>query len=266
MALVIAATLALTGPTARAAPSEADFQIDIGIATTFGTSAFPAVPNGGTATVASRDFLVGVRVRLIPAQSESATMRLELSDGLTWGADNPTATANCTGTTRTAECQTMPIRPDPAGDTEEHFGWNVVASRLGRFTVKAEIVAGSTPDPVLANNAASVAVIVAEFTGVGSGSVTAGGARITPARPKAGSIVSAAVRVLADGPPVRPTAVKCTGTLARSKLDGTPHAGRGTATCTYHPPRSAKGKTLRGTISFKVRTKGFMRRFSVRLG
>jgi hypothetical protein len=263
--LAVAAIGVLMASTAGAAPTDADFQVDIGIATTFGNSAFPAIPNGGTARVTSRNFLVGARVRLIPAQSASATMRLELSDGLGWGADNPAATANCTGTATTAECLTMPIRPDPAGDTEEHFGWNVVASQFGRYTVKAQIVGTSTPDPALSNNVASITVVVAEFTGGGSGSTTASAVKIRPTTPKAGSVVSATVRISADGPPVRPTALRCTGTLSGAKLASTRRAGFGAATCLYRPPSSARGKTLRGAISFSVRSQKFLRRFSTKL-
>jgi hypothetical protein len=264
--LAVATTCVLMASTAGAAPTNADFEVDIGIATTFGTSAFPAIANGGTATVTSRNFLVGVRVRLIPAQSASATMQLQLLDGLSWGADNPAATANCTGTTTTAECQTMPIRPDPAGDTEEHFGWNVVASHFGRYTVKAQIAGTSTPDPVLSNNVASVTVVVAEFTGVGGRSTTASTVKITPTKPKAGSLVSATVRIVADGPPIRPSALRCTGTLLGAKMVSTPRAGFGTATCLYRPPSSVRGKTLRGVISFSVRNQKFVRRFSTKLG
>jgi hypothetical protein len=263
--LAVAVTAAVIASPSAAAPADADFQVDIGIAMTFGQGPFPAIPNGGTATVYDLNFLAGVRVTLIPAQPESSTLRVELADGLSWGADKPATTANCTGTATTAECNTMPFRSDPAGDTEEHFGWNVVAAKLGRYTVKAAITGGSTPDPNLSNNSASVTVVVAKFS-VGGGATTASKAKVSPAHPTAGSLVSATVRIIAAGPPVRPRALRCTGNLGRAKLSGTPRARSGTATCLYRPPHSAKGKTLRGVVSFTVGSTKFARRFSVRLG
>lgn len=263
--LAVAVMAVLMASPAAAASGDADFQLDIGVTTTL-TPAFPAIPNGGTVTINSLNFLVGFRVRLIPAQPESATLRVVLSDGLSWGADKPATTANCTGTAMTAECNTMPIRSDPAGDTEEHFGWDVVAAKFGRYKVKAEITSGSAPDPNLANNSASVTVVVAKFSGGGSRAPSASVARLTPAHPKAGSLVSATVRISADGPPVRPQALRCTGTVGRAKLGGTPRAASGSATCLYRPPLSARGKALHGVISFTVRSTKFVRRFSARLG
>jgi hypothetical protein len=95
---------------------------------------------------------------------------------------------------------------------------------------------------------------------------TAGAVKLIPAKPKAGSLVSASVRVTAGGAPVRPTGIACAGTIGTAKLKGTGKATSGSATCSYRPPKSAKGKTLRGTVSFRARGTKFTRKFSARLG
>jgi hypothetical protein len=132
--------------------------------------------------------------------------------------------------------------------------------------VKAQITGTSMTDPALSNNVAAVTVVIEEFIGGGTRATTASTVEITPTKPKAGSLVSATVRIIADGPPIRPRALRCTGTLGGTRLGTTPRAGSGTATCLYRPPSSARGKTLRGAISFAVRSQKFTRRFSTKLG
>jgi hypothetical protein len=91
-----------------------------------------------------------------------------------------------------------------------------------------------------------------------------------PARPDAtpipaGSIVTASVRIVLGGMPVRPTRVTCTGTIGGVRVRGVPKATRGKASCTYRTSRAAKGKTLRGAVAFTARAKRYVRRFGVRL-
>jgi hypothetical protein len=64
---------------------------------------------------------------------------------------------------------------------------------------------------------------------------------------------------------VTPSRVRCTGTVAGSRIAGTPRAAAGRATCVYRPRASAKGKTLRGTITFRAGVTTVTRRFSTRL-
>ena len=133
--------------------------------------------------------------------------------------------------------------------------------------VRAEITQASTPDPNLANNSASVTVVVAPAPPSGGGTVkvAAGAARLSPAKPKAGGTVKATVRVTANGAPVRPSGLACKGTIGSAKAKATKKAAVGSATCSYRTPKSAKGKTLRGSVSFTARGKKFTKRFSAKL-
>lgn len=74
------------------------------------------------------------------------------------------------------------------------------------------------------------------------------------------------MRVTDGGAPVRPTAIACTGTIGSAKIKGTGKAASGTASCVYRTPKAAKGKTLKGTVSFTARGRKFTKRFSARLG
>jgi hypothetical protein len=93
----------------------------------------------------------------------------------------------------------------------------------------------------------------------------AGAARLAPAKPKAGAGVTASVRVTAGGMAVKPTKVACKGAIGKKKLKGKPRAAVGSAKCTYRTPRAAKGKRLKGSVSFTARGKRFTKRFAVKL-
>jgi hypothetical protein len=99
-------------------------------------------------------------------------------------------------------------------------------------------------------------------------------AAAAPARPaagdmsflvRAGAVVTASVRVTSAGAPVRPTGVRCAGSIGNAKVRGVPGATTGRASCTYRTPVDAKGKTLRGSILLTVRDKRYLRRFATRL-
>ena len=261
---VVVAVFAFAVP-ASAAPAGADLQLDLGVSTDL-TQNFPMVPNGGTVTVTQLDFVAGWLVSLINIDSGSAKVRFELANGLHFGADGPDAGELCTATANIANCDVPQLSPNPT-TSNWGIGWDVVADQPGSYLVRAEITAASTVDPVLTNNSASVTVVVRPSTG-GGGTVTvsAGAARVSPAKPKAGGVVSATVRVTANGAPVRPTGLACKATIGSRKLTGTKKAALGSAKCTYRTPKSAKGKTLRGSISFTARGKKFTKRFSKKLG
>jgi hypothetical protein len=80
-----------------------------------------------------------------------------------------------------------------------------------------------------------------------------------------GYVVTASVEFFTAGPSRRPTALKCAGTLGGDRLQGTPRATKGKATCLYRAPLSARGKTLRGTMSFIVSGERYVRHFTRRL-
>jgi hypothetical protein len=89
--------------------------------------------------------------------------------------------------------------------------------------------------------------------------------KLTPARRKAGSAFVATSVVTADGEPVRPSKVSCTGMLAGKKLTGKGSVSLGKASCRYATPKSAKGKTLAGSMKITARDKTITKRFSTRL-
>jgi hypothetical protein len=94
-------------------------------------------------------------------------------------------------------------------------------------------------------------------------------AAVAPARSatpiRAGSTVTASVRIVLGGRPVRPTRVTCAATIGGARVQGVPRATRGRASCTYRTSPAATGKTLRGAVAFTARAKRYVRRFAVRL-
>jgi hypothetical protein len=261
-----AGVLLVAASSAAGARTAADVAIFISVGSAVGAN-LPTFPNGATATVASRNFAAGVRIRNAGPESASLRFRLELPAGLRWGSDAPDPSEDCTGTETTAECQPPTAFEQTASVHPLGFAWDVVAAQPGSYTLRATIVSASTSDPDASNNTATVTVVVSEPSAGGGGgaAVTASRVSVAPTKPKAGTAVTASVRVLAGGAPVRPTRVRCSGTLGGRTLAGTPRATTGRATCVYRPPRSARGKTLRGTIAFRVGTTNMTRRFSIKL-
>lgn len=248
---------------AAAAPAAADFVVFIST----GVGAGQLYADGATVDVGRLAFRAGALVDNDGGEEATARFRFTLPDGLRYGADGPDPSESCTAAAVTTECGTsLLIGTDPSRRSQLWL-WDVAADRPGRYMLRAEIVQTSVSDPVPANNAASITVVVTE-SGGGGGSLTmsASTVRTTPAKPKAGAAVSATVRVTAGGAPVRPTGVACAGSVGGGKLRGAPRSGSGSATCVYLPPKSARGKVLRGTISFTARSTKFTRRFSTKLG
>lgn len=220
-------------------------------------------------TIGRLDFWAGPGVELITPQAATATIRFELADGLSWGADAPDPTEQCTSTPSSGECRAS-LEPI-TGRTGVGWAFNVVAARPGTYVLRAEIVQASDSDPNPANDTAMVTVVVTEpgtSGGGGGGSpvIRASPVRLTPARPRAGSVVVAFVRVTSGANPARPSAVRCAGTTGGSRLRGVARARAGSATCTYRTPRSARGKLLRGAVSFTADGQRITRRFQARLG
>ncbi len=247
---------------AAAAPAAADFVVFIST----GVGAGQLYADGATVDIGRLTFRAGALVDNDGGEEATARFRFTLPDGLRYGADGPDPSESCTATAATGECGTgLLIGTDPSRRSALWL-WDVVADVPGRYVLRAEIVQTSVSDPVPANNAASITVVVTASGGGGAATVSASTIRTTPAKPKAGAAVSATVRVTAGSAPVRPTGVTCTGSVGGGKLRATPRSGSGTATCVYRPPKSASGKTLRGTISFTARSTKFTRRFATKLG
>lgn len=194
--------------------------------------------------------------------TQRITLTVGLPDGLQWGADGPDPGENCQGTAP-AVC-TVDLQPDPTGNVGFAYIWDVVADRPGTYELTASLET-TLPDPDLTNNTATFRFDVIQPSSGSGATVTATAAKVAPKKPRAGSIVTAFVHVAAGGSPVRPTRITCAGRIGKARLKGKRKAARGTASCRYATPHGAKGKLLRGTISFTVGSKKISRRFSVRL-
>jgi hypothetical protein len=195
------------------------------------------------------------------AVAQAVELRIALPDGLHWASDGPDSTPGCSGASSVVCTGTI----DPTGDSPSaYWSWRVVAERPGAYEITAS-VSSRESDPSLANNSVVFRFQVLGSSG-GSAAVTATRVKLTPLAPKAGSAVAATVLVTAGGTPVRPTRVVCAGSLGGARLTGSPQAHAGSATCVYHPPKSARAKTLRGSVSFTAHSTRLTRRFSTRLG
>lgn len=240
---------------------------DVSIYISLGRSVAPGLAvyqNGDTATIAGRNFAVGIRIRNTGPESASLKFRIELPPGLRWGSDAPDPSEDCTSTESAGECRPVLVFNQSDRLHPSELAWDVVADRAGSYPIRAMIVESSTSDPNPANNAATLTVVVTEAS-AGGATITASRVSVSPPRPKAGSAVTATVRVLAGGMPVTPTGLRCSGTVGRARLAGASRAAAGKAMCVYRPRSTAKGKTLRGTIAFRAGTANVTRRFSVKL-
>lgn len=266
--LVFAATTSMAG----AAPTAVDLQIDIVAGTSIRGARF--VPNGGSATIAGPTFWAGVELSLITPQPASARIRFELPEGLRWGRDEPDPTEQCTATPTTGVCQSPQLQPITGG-TGTGWVWEIVAARAGSYALRAEILDASDSDPVAGNNTAAVTIVVTEpSTGGGSGgsggtgtaTVSASAVKLSPAKPKAGSTLVASVRVTRGGSPVKPTGIACSASVGSAKVKGGAKSSSGLASCLFKTPKSGKGKTMLGSVSFTAGGQSFTKRFSAKLG
>ena len=201
--------------------------------------------------------------------SQSATMKYSLPAGLVFGAaDQPDPTELCTNGTPVVCTVTL---------EEQIFRVQLeleLADRTPRALARTRSLRRSrgrapTPDP--ANNSYTFTFEIKTETatgGTGGGavSVSANAVKLTPAKPKAGSVLVASATVTADGSPVRPSKVVCAGTLAGKKAIGTGTAVTGKASCRYSTPKTAKGKTLAGSLKITARGKTITKRFATKLG
>lgn len=252
-------------PSAVARPAAADVSIDVRLG---------AVGPGGigrsTETTTSRsNFIIVVVIDTLSPVAQAVTATIDLPEGLRWGNDLPDPSEGCTGTDP-AVC-TGRVERAESGIFDEGWFWDVLADRSGVYEITAS-VQPTEADPNPANNRTTLRLEVALPTvggsapGTGTAAVTASAARVTTTNPRAGSVVAASVRVSTGGAAVRPTRVACTGSIAGTRLTGAPAAAAGRATCTYRTPRGARGKVLRGSISFTARGQRFTKRFATRLG
>jgi hypothetical protein len=271
VAIVAGVGALLIVTSASAVPNAANVQISILVGTDPITTRPPTIPNGGTANIPVLDFVAGFKVSNAGPDVATVKAQFELPTGLRWGADGPDPSEDCTEAVTTVCQATLGTSPTVTNPPQESaWGWNVVADAPGSYTLKAQIVESSTSDPDAADNSTTVTVVVTQPPPPPPppppAKATASAVKLSPAKPKAGSLVSATVRVTAGGTPIRPTGLSCTGVLAGAKIKGTPKAASGTASCRYRTPKSAKRKTLRGKMSFSARGTKFTKSFAAKLG
>ena len=196
---------------------------------------------------------------------QTVTMQTELPAGLQWGVDGPDPSERCTGTSAVV-CQ-QEFSLGPSGTLGAGWVWDVIADRPGSYEVTASVQT-ERPDPNAPNNTQTLRFEIVASSGGGgggSGAVSAGAVKLTPAKPKAGSVVVASSTVTADGSRVKPTKVSCTGTLGGKKLTGKGTRALGKATCRYTTPKSAKGKRLVGSMAITAKGKTITKRFAIKL-
>jgi hypothetical protein len=263
-------TAACAASVAGGAPAAVDLEVNVGAAVT--NSRPVLVANGSTVTVTSRTFYVFVDVSLIAPAAAKGTVRAELGPSLSWGRDGPDPGEQCVGTATAGVCEIGDLQPI-AGQSSSGWFWDVVAPQNGAYTFGAALTSTSDTDTDLSNNASAITIVVSEAQGGGGGggggsaaAARASSVKLSPAAPKAGSRVVASVRVTKGGSPIRPTGVTCKGTIGGTKVKGGPRAASGVASCLFKTARSAKGKSLAGSISFRAGGSAFTKRFAVRLG
>ncbi len=188
---------------------------------------------------------------------QTITLRFSLPEGLAFASDVPDSSEGCTNGTPVV-CTDMLDQPGSGT-----WGWPIVASARGTYAITAT-VEGARPDPNPANNSYTFRFEIKPV--VPPVSVYVSAVKLKPAKPKAGSIVAATSVVKANGAPVKPSKVLCSGTLGGKKIAGTPKALTGAAQCRYRTPKSAKGKKLSGSVKVTARGKTITKRFSTKLG
>jgi hypothetical protein len=262
--LVAPSAVATAAPAARAVASvSVNITVDQALASRQSNPTI--VPNGGTKTLPKLGFVAGGVVTSVGPDPVGVHMRFELPPGLHWGADAPDPSENCVGTATVGDCRT-PADLDPnqfRGDAG--WIWNVVADAPGSYVLKAEILETSTPDTDPTDNSSSVTVVITGSSNGGASGVATGAVKLSPAAPRAGSVVVARVRVTSAGSPTRPTKLACSAKVGAVAIPGSARATVGTATCVLRTRKSMSGKTLRGTLTFTAGGTRIVKHFAAKL-
>jgi hypothetical protein len=245
---------------AGASPAADDVIVDVHFAHQTGT------------TTSSPNFKIEVSVHSTSGALQPIVVTIGLSPGLRWGADPPDPTEDCV-TANPAICTTR-MKANEVGTIERGWNWDVVAERTGAFEITAT-VEPTEADPDTSNNRKTFAFEVAATGGPGGGgseggggsrAVSTGAVKLVPAKPRAGSTVVASVSVTRGGSPVRPTGVTCAASAGATKIKAEARSRSGLASCLFKTPRTAAGRVLAGSISFRAGGRAFTKRFSMRLG
>jgi hypothetical protein len=254
---VLAATL--VAGTAGGTPSaSANLDVDLLVGQTRADTRI--VPKGQTLIVKSLRFKAGIAVESIgPDVVQTVRARFHLPEGLRWGTDLPDPSEGCTSTATTADCLS-PIALDvnDLNSRATGWAWDVIADGPGDYALSGEVVESSASDPDLSDNSAAVTAQVTQ-------PVSIGGVKLSPAKPKAGSVVTARIAVTAGGDAITPTAVLCAGKAGGKAVRSAAGFSAGRATCKFRPASNAKGTVLRGSVTVAAGGVRATRTFAVRL-
>jgi hypothetical protein len=222
--------------------------------------------SGRTYPVGAATFRVGAQLLSNGPDPASGSIRITMPPGIRWASGPPTAAEGCEVTDAVTCTTPEPIAPPPPAFTGFQWVWPVVADAPGSYPFRLEIASSSAADPDTTNNAITIVVSVQPATGGDdSAAVSASAVRVSPAKPRAGSTVVASVRVSRSGAAVRPTRVTCAASVGTTKVKGGAKSSSGLASCLFRTPRAGKGKTMRGSVSFRAGGRSFTKRFSARL-
>jgi hypothetical protein len=266
VAVILAApsAVATAAPAARAVAS-VSLNITVDQALASRQSIPTIVPSGGTKTLSKLGFVAGGVLTSVGPDPVGVHMRFELPPGLHWGADAPDPSENCVGTATIGDCRTSADLDPNQFRGDAGWLWNVVADAPGSYVLKAEILETSTPDTDPTDNSSSVTVVITGSINGGASGVATGAVRVSPAAPRAGSVVVARVRVTSGGRPTRPTKLACSARVGTVAIPGSAHATVGTATCVLRTQKSMSGKTLRGTLTFTAGGTRIVKHFAAKL-
>jgi Domain of unknown function DUF11 len=248
IALVVTSTLAVTAAagTMRTLVPAASAEVDVSIVKLPGTPA----------AVAGVPFSINVGMGNAGPDKASVRLLIELPEGLTATTGNG---FGCPAGAGSLDCGVTEI---PAGEQFDDES-RLVATRPGSYTIVAKLTDLTAADASPANNTASTTVAV----GAAGASPTVTRFAVSPAKPRAGArfTVSFAVVDKVAGAALVPRAVNCAAVVAGAKVPVRRSVTRGKATCTFLPPRIAKGKMLRGSIAATAAGKRLRKVFAVRL-
>jgi hypothetical protein len=243
VAVIVAAAGALTVSAAPAARTVASVSVNITVDQALASRRDnpTIVPNGGTKTLSRPSFVAGAVLSSVGPDPVGVRMRVELPPGLHWGSDAPDPSGNCTGTVNVGDCHTAADLDPNQFRGDSGWVWNVVADAPGSYILKAEIVETSTPDTDATDNSSSVTVVITGSDKSGGSGVTTGPVKLSPAAPRAGSVVVARVRVTSSGSPTRPTKLACS-----AKVGAVAIRGRAQATTERRPASFGRKRPCRG--------------------
>ena len=208
----------------------------------------------GPAPVAGVPFSIALGIGNAGPDNMSLRLLIELPEGVTAVTRNG---FGCPAGTGTLDCGIQEIL---AGEQSDDRG-RLVATRPGSYTIVARLTELTVADPNSANNTSTTTITV------GTTSAALREFAVSPAKPRAGAPlrVSFAVVEAASGTPLRPSSVACAAVAGTAKVRGRGSVALSRAICTFVPPRSAKAKTLRGTVAATALGKRLKKAFAVRL-